>query len=71
MRSEVAIASSAILLASFIGATDAFWRLPCRGRAGLGRYDPIVDPGRPSSHVHTIQGPNSKCRAENDCRYSS
>ncbi|KAJ5649325.1 uncharacterized protein N7484_003048 [Penicillium longicatenatum] len=43
-------------LAIFSGVTDAFWRLPCRGRTGLARLDPIVDPGVISSHVHSIHG---------------
>ncbi|KAJ5688885.1 hypothetical protein N7462_003277, partial [Penicillium macrosclerotiorum] len=36
--------------------TNAFWRLPCRGRTGVARLDPIVDPGEISSHVHAIHG---------------
>lgn len=43
-------------LASFAGLTEAFWRLPCRGRAGVARMDPLVDPGMPSYHVHSVQG---------------
>ena len=49
---------SAILLALAIlpAWTDAFWRLPCRGRSGVARMDPIVDPGKISSHVHVVHG---------------
>ncbi|KAJ5191927.1 uncharacterized protein N7498_010912 [Penicillium cinerascens] len=36
--------------------TNAFWRLPCRGRTGVARLDPIVDPGMISGHVHTVHG---------------
>ncbi|KAL4929696.1 DUF1996 domain-containing protein [Aspergillus undulatus] len=43
-------------LAAFSGVADAFWRLPCRGRSGLARMDPLMDPGSPSYHVHTIHG---------------
>lgn len=43
-------------LASFAGLTEAFWRLPCRGSAGVARMDPLVDPGMPSYHVHSVQG---------------
>lgn len=53
----------AILLASlaaFPTGADAFWRLPCRGRTGVARLDPIVDPGEISSHVHAIHGGGSK-----------
>ncbi|EKV14697.1 hypothetical protein PDIG_31500 [Penicillium digitatum PHI26] len=43
-------------LALFPGHANAFWRLPCRGRTGLARLDPIVDPGAVSPHVHAIHG---------------
>ncbi|KAJ5272486.1 hypothetical protein N7478_007611 [Penicillium angulare] len=43
-------------LAIFPIYADAFWRLPCRGRTGLARIDPIVDPGEVSSHVHSVHG---------------
>ncbi|KAJ6110752.1 hypothetical protein N7486_002987 [Penicillium sp. IBT 16267x] len=43
-------------LTIFSGVADAFWRLPCRGRTGLSRLDPIMDPGEISPHVHSIQG---------------
>ncbi|KAN0080785.1 protein of unknown function (DUF1996) domain containing protein [Elaphomyces granulatus] len=35
---------------------EAFWRLPCRGRSGIARMDPIVQPGKISDHVHAIHG---------------
>ncbi|KAF2091052.1 hypothetical protein K490DRAFT_2249, partial [Saccharata proteae CBS 121410] len=38
------------------GAADAFWRMPCRGRTGLARLDPIMDYGEISGHSHTVQG---------------
>ncbi|KAJ6130795.1 hypothetical protein N7512_003575 [Penicillium capsulatum] len=50
---------SALLLASLAGfpaGTDAFWRMPCRGQTGFARMDPIVDPGKVSSHVHAVHG---------------
>ena len=47
-------------LTSFPSVADAFWRLPCRGRSGVARLDPIVDPGEISSHVHAIHGGGSK-----------
>lgn len=47
-------------LAIFSGVADAFWRLPCRGRTGLSRLDPIVDQGKISSHVHSIHGAGSE-----------
>lgn len=55
----------AVLLASLAAfpAADAFWRLPCRGRTGVARLDPIVDPGEVSSHVHVVHGGGSKLAA--------
>ncbi|KAI5283781.1 hypothetical protein KEM54_001854 [Ascosphaera aggregata] len=46
----------AAFTAAFIAPADAFWRLPCRGRSGVARIDPIVDPGRPAAHVHSLHG---------------
>ncbi|KAJ5381906.1 uncharacterized protein N7496_004334 [Penicillium cataractarum] len=46
-------------LTLFPAFTSAFWRLPCRGRTGVARLDPIVDPGEISSHVHAIHGGGS------------
>lgn len=43
-------------LAAFAGMADAFWRMPCRGRSGLARMDPLMDPGEASYHVHTVHG---------------
>ncbi|CAI7604931.1 unnamed protein product [Penicillium glandicola] len=43
-------------LALFPTYTTAFWRLPCRGRSGVARLDPIVDPGEISSHAHAVHG---------------
>ncbi|KAJ5089095.1 hypothetical protein N7532_007779 [Penicillium argentinense] len=42
--------------AIFPSVANAFWRLPCRGRTGVARLDPIVDPGQISGHVHAIHG---------------
>ncbi|KEQ86420.1 hypothetical protein D6C98_09612 [Aureobasidium pullulans] len=53
--SALSLAVSALTLA---GSADAFWRLPCRGRTGVGRLDPIMDPGEVSDHVHVIHGGN-------------
>ena len=39
---------------------DAFWRMECRGRSGLARIDPLVNPGAKSSHAHTIAGGSGK-----------
>lgn len=40
--------------------SHAFWRLPCRGRTGVARLDPIVDPGEISDHAHAIHGGGSE-----------
>lgn len=48
--------ATAILATYSVGVVEAFWRLPCRGVAGLGRLDPIVQPGGPSDHAHLIFG---------------
>ncbi|KAN0134684.1 protein of unknown function (DUF1996) domain containing protein [Lactarius tabidus] len=37
-------------------STKAFWRLPCAKPVINGRIDPIVAPGKASSHAHTIMG---------------
>lgn len=42
------------------GHAAAFWRMPCRYQTGLGRLDPIMDPGEISAHVHTITGGGGK-----------
>ena len=47
-------------LALFPSYTNAFWRLPCRGRSGLARLDPIVEPDEVSGHVHAVHGGGSK-----------
>lgn len=46
----------AALLAGLAGNVDAFWRMPCRGRSGVARIDPLVNFGGISQHVHSIHG---------------
>jgi hypothetical protein len=41
-----------------IPSANAFWRLPCSQPVLNSRVDPIVNPGKPSSHSHTIVGSN-------------
>ncbi|KAF7163277.1 hypothetical protein CNMCM5623_008298 [Aspergillus felis] len=53
MRLHIGLVTGLLALS---GLTDAFWRLPCRGRSGLARIDPLMDPGKPSSHVHAVHG---------------
>ena len=49
----------AAVFTAFWNGAEAFWRLPCRGRSGLGLIDPIVDYGKVSPHSHTIHGPSN------------
>ena len=51
--------SYAAVAASIISPALGFWRLPCQGRLGVARMDPIVDPGKVSSHAHSIHGAGS------------
>ncbi|PWY79704.1 hypothetical protein BO70DRAFT_407241 [Aspergillus heteromorphus CBS 117.55] len=53
MRQNVALVAC---LAVLSGVADAFWRLPCRGRSGVARMDPLIAPGKPSDHVHAVHG---------------
>lgn len=47
------------VFAATISPALAFWRLPCRGRLGVARLDPLVNPGAVSSHAHVIHGAGS------------
>lgn len=44
-----------LLLEIHLDQVDAFWRMGCATMLN-GRIDPIVNPGRLSSHSHTIVG---------------
>lgn len=48
-----------LALSLLLAPASAFWRLPCRGRLGVERMDPIVTPGEISPHAHTIHGGHS------------
>ncbi|KAI0284872.1 hypothetical protein BC826DRAFT_973166 [Russula brevipes] len=39
-----------------VPSVNAFWRLPCAKPILDARVDPIVSPGKPSSHSHTVMG---------------
>jgi len=56
MRFTTTSALVAALLA--IAPVDAFWRLPCKAPLVTQRADPIVSPGKPAAHAHTIMGGN-------------
>jgi hypothetical protein len=51
----LSILATGILL---VPTANAFWRLPCATPVLDCRIDPIVSPGRASSHVHTVHGSN-------------
>lgn len=51
MRTDIALA-----VLGAVGSVSAFWRMPCRGRVGLARIDPLVNPGEIAQHVHAIHG---------------
>ena len=42
-------------------SASAFWILPCSKPVLDARVDPIVSPGKPNSHAHTIMGSNGAC----------
>ncbi|KFY82050.1 hypothetical protein V500_10863 [Pseudogymnoascus sp. VKM F-4518 (FW-2643)] len=48
--------TAATAAAVLAGSAEAFWRMECRGRSGLARLDPLVNPGVASTHAHTIFG---------------
>jgi hypothetical protein len=48
-----------VAVTALLGHADAFWRMNC-ANIQLGRVDPIVNPGKVSAHVHTVQGGASK-----------
>ena len=56
MHSNSKLIASATLFLGLFGQVHSFWRLQCEGIAGLGRIDPLVNPGKPSAHLHTIKG---------------
>ena len=56
----MASSSSILFLAlSLFRPATAFWRLPCISPLVVARADPIISPGIPSGHVHTIMGGNA------------
>ena len=54
-------AAAAVAALSLAGNVNAFWRLECRGRAGVARLDPLADPGTVGAHVHNIHGSSGMC----------
>lgn len=52
--SPAAISATAAL--AFAVQVTAFWRMPCRGRTGVARIDPLISPGTSAEHAHVIHG---------------
>ncbi|EZF78275.1 hypothetical protein H105_00669 [Trichophyton soudanense CBS 452.61] len=52
----VQLTALAASMLSMAAPAAAFWRMPCQGRLGLARMDPIVNPGELSPHAHAIHG---------------
>ena len=52
--------SKIFTLAALAVGTDAFFRMECQGRLAVVRYDPMVNPGVPSGHIHNIHGSSGK-----------
>ncbi|KAI9880513.1 MAG: hypothetical protein M1830_002553 [Pleopsidium flavum] len=46
------------LLSTLAAPATAFWRLPCKVPIVTERADPVISPGKVSSHAHTIMGGN-------------
>lgn len=55
----VQLTALAASMLSMAAPAAAFWRMPCQGRLGLARMDPIVNPGELSPHAHAIHGGKS------------
>ncbi|KAJ9240277.1 hypothetical protein DTO169E5_4065 [Paecilomyces variotii] len=49
-------AALAAALTMNVDLVAGFWRLPCRGRSGAARVDPLMSPGEISQHVHVVAG---------------
>lgn len=82
MLSRTMVTAAIGLLAALASPATAYWKVPCSSPLVVERADPIVTPGKPSGHVHTITGGNgfgfnmdfaqarastcSTCRAKDD-----
>ena len=60
MSSIARTVAAAISIFSSFHGTNALWRLQCEGIAGMARIDPLINPGKASSHMHTIKGSGGK-----------
>ena len=46
----------AVSILSFVGHSNAFWRMECRSSVGMARLDPLVYPNQLGTHVHDVFG---------------
>ena len=53
------LAAVAALLVN-LDQASALWRMQCDGVLADARIDPLVHPGVPSAHLHTLHGGNGK-----------
>jgi hypothetical protein len=60
MRVSTMNAAVAATILTFAIYVDAFWRMECRASSGLALIDPLVNPGKIGSHVHSIFGSDGK-----------
>lgn len=61
MRSNCWLSAALVAaLALNVELVSGFWRLPCRGRTGVARIDPLVSPGEISQHAHVVHGASSE-----------
>ncbi len=58
MHVLITVAFTSSLLSALIYPAHGFFRIPCASRLMDQRMDPIVVPGAPSAHVHTVAGGN-------------
>ncbi|KAK0719912.1 hypothetical protein B0H67DRAFT_486112 [Lasiosphaeris hirsuta] len=49
-------ATTSLALLGAVSGVSAFWRMECRGRVGVARIDPLVNPNEVAQHVHAIHG---------------
>ena len=69
MKTSSVNALKAITVLALGASVDAFWRMPCKGRAALARIDPLVNFGAVGDHVHAVHGSDGKSISCPACNY--
>lgn len=54
----------AVAFFTFMDPALGYWRHLCHGQLGMARIDPMMAPGKPSQHIHNIQGASSKSSSD-------